>query len=179
MHPLHTIMIPRMLTLVDTLIQNVDLLGAMMFKHNVFKNILRFHKITVVLCLYYVGYDRCFNFDNEDFIEGLQWLTYWRLNCMAAIFPDNIFKYIFLYQNLIFIHTCEIKYLNLKLYVIEIDSSIDNNSTLVQVIACHHMYHKISNIRRTKSPNLNVSRLVVQLSSPNPMKPAVQSRMKM
>ena len=29
------------------------------------------------------------------------------------------------------------------------------------------MYRKISNIRRTKSPNLNVSRLVVQLSSPN------------
>ena len=41
------------------------------------------------------------------------------------------------------------------------------------------MYRKISNIRRTKSPNWNVSRLVVQLSLPNPMKPGVKSRMKM
>ena len=41
------------------------------------------------------------------------------------------------------------------------------------------MYRKISNIRRTESPNLDVSRLVVELSSPNPMKPGVKSRMKM
>ena len=40
-------------------------------------------------------------------------------------------------------------------------------------------YHKISNIRRTKSPNLNVSRPVLQLSLPNPMKPGLKSRMKM
>ena len=40
-------------------------------------------------------------------------------------------------------------------------------------------YRKISNIRRTKSLNLNVSRLVLQLSLPNPMKPGVKSRMKM
>ena len=41
------------------------------------------------------------------------------------------------------------------------------------------VYRKISNIRRTESPNLNVSRLVLQLSLPNPMKPGVKSRMKM
>ena len=35
-------------------------------------------------------------------------------------------------------------------------------------------YRKISNIRRTKSPNLKVSRLVLQLSLPNLMKPGVQ-----
>ena len=40
-------------------------------------------------------------------------------------------------------------------------------------------YHKISNIRCTESPSLNVSRLVLQLPLPNPMKPGVQSRMKM
>ena len=40
------------------------------------------------------------------------------------------------------------------------------------------IYRKVSNVRRTKSPNLDVSRLVVQLSS-NPMKPGVKSRMKM
>ena len=42
-----------------------------------------------------------------------------------------------------------------------------------------HIYRKISNIRCTKYPNLNVSRLVLQLSLPNPMKPCVKSRMKM
>ena len=42
-----------------------------------------------------------------------------------------------------------------------------------------YKYRKVSNIRRTKSPNLNVSRLVLQLSLPNPMKPDVKSRMKM
>ena len=40
-------------------------------------------------------------------------------------------------------------------------------------------YRKISNIRRTESPNLNVSRLVLQLPLPNPMKPGVKSIMKM
>ena len=35
-------------------------------------------------------------------------------------------------------------------------------------------YRKISNIRRTKSPHLNVSRLVLQSSLPNPMKPGVK-----
>ena len=39
-------------------------------------------------------------------------------------------------------------------------------------------YRKISNIRCTKSPNLIVSRLVLQLSLPNPMKPGVKSRLK-
>ena len=40
-------------------------------------------------------------------------------------------------------------------------------------------YRKIFNIRRTKSPNLSVSRLVLQLYLPNPMKPGVKPRMKM
>ena len=37
----------------------------------------------------------------------------------------------------------------------------------------NHNYRKISNIRRTKSPNLIVSRLALQLSLPNPMKSGV------
>ena len=40
-------------------------------------------------------------------------------------------------------------------------------------------YRKISNIRRAKSTNSNVSRLVLQLSLPNQIKPGVKSRMKM
>ena len=40
-------------------------------------------------------------------------------------------------------------------------------------------YCKISNIRRTQNQNLNVSRLIMQLPLPNPLKPGVKSRMKM
>ena len=43
----------------------------------------------------------------------------------------------------------------------------------------HKNYRKISNISHTKSQNLNVSRLVLQLSLPNPTKPGVKLRMKM
>ena len=40
-------------------------------------------------------------------------------------------------------------------------------------------YCQTSNISHTKSKNLNVSRLVMQLSLPNPLKPCVKPRMKM
>ena len=43
----------------------------------------------------------------------------------------------------------------------------------------HNIYRKISNIRRTKSQNLNVSRLGLQLSLCNILKPSVKWRMKM
>ena len=45
--------------------------------------------------------------------------------------------------------------------------------------AGHIIHHNVSNIRRTKSLNLNDSRLVLQLCAPNPLKPGVKSRMKM
>ena len=41
------------------------------------------------------------------------------------------------------------------------------------------IYRKISNIRHTKSPNLNDSHLVLKSSLPNPLKPGVKSRRKM
>ena len=40
-------------------------------------------------------------------------------------------------------------------------------------------YCQTSNIRCTESQNLNVSRLLLQLTLPNPLKPGVKSRMKM
>ena len=40
-------------------------------------------------------------------------------------------------------------------------------------------YHKSSSISRTKFPNLHISRLVLQLSLPEPLKSSVKSRMKM
>ena len=55
-------------------------------------------------------------------------------------------------------------------------------STWLKIWACLNVepclllknYHKISNIRRTKFQNLNVSHLVLQLSLPNPLKPGVK-----
>ena len=41
------------------------------------------------------------------------------------------------------------------------------------------IYRKVSNIRRTKCQNFNDSRLVLQLSVPNPLKPSVKSITKM
>ena len=49
---------------------------------------------------------------------------------------------------------------------------------LIPATSILYDYCKISNIRHTKSPNLNVSRLVLQFSVPNPMKSGVKSRMK-
>ena len=40
-------------------------------------------------------------------------------------------------------------------------------------------YRKTSSISRTKSQNLNVSCIFLQLSSPNPLKPSVKLRMEM
>ena len=45
------------------------------------------------------------------------------------------------------------------------------------ILSC--IYHKISNISHTKSKNLNVSRLGLQLSLRNKLKPSVKWRMKM
>ena len=50
------------------------------------------------------------------------------------------------------------------------------------IVALWHQmgtYRKFSNIRRTKSQNLNASRLILYLSLPNPLKPDVKLSMKM
>ena len=44
---------------------------------------------------------------------------------------------------------------------------------LVAFIIHSNNYSKTSSISRTKSPNLNASHLVLQLSQPNPLKPGV------
>ena len=41
------------------------------------------------------------------------------------------------------------------------------------------MYRKTSNTIRTKLQNVNVPRLGLQFSLPNPLKPGIKSRMKM
>ena len=49
----------------------------------------------------------------------------------------------------------------------------------VDVIESNDVYHQTSSVSNTKTPNLNVSRLVLQLSLPNPLKPGVKSWVKM
>ena len=52
----------------------------------------------------------------------------------------------------------------------------DDNS---KCIFLNETYRQFSNISGTQSPNITVSRLVFQLSLPNPLKPRVKLRMKM
>ena len=58
------------------------------------------------------------------------------------------------------------------------------NQTAIENWSCTSLqpsfiYRKISNKKRTESQSLNVSRLVMQLPLPNPLKPGVKWRMKM
>ena len=62
--------------------------------------------------------------------------------------------------------------------------NVNKNCSHACIYACqlgHHYfwYRKISNIRRTKSQNLNHYHLVLRSSLVNPLKPSVKSRMKM
>ena len=50
---------------------------------------------------------------------------------------------------------------------------------LARSMMCSLTYRQISNISRTKSQKWNVSRFVLQLSLPNPLRPGVESIMKM
>ena len=56
-------------------------------------------------------------------------------------------------------------------------------ATVLYSTTCHDRdnftYRKVSNIRRTKYQNLQVSRLILWLPLPNPLKPGVKLRMKM
>ena len=60
-----------------------------------------------------------------------------------------------------------------------ISISIANALEIPQPCNMPSKYCKISNIGHTKFQNLNVSRLVLELSLPNPMKPGIKSIMKM
>ena len=47
------------------------------------------------------------------------------------------------------------------------------------LVFIENLYRQVSNISGTKSQHLKDSRTVLLLSLPNPLKPAVKSRMKM
>ena len=67
-----------------------------------------------------------------------------------------------------------VKAQTISIHVLAFDTAFD-------VLNCSKskLYRKISNMSRTKSPNLTVYRLVLQLSLPSPMKLGVKSRIKM
>ena len=50
----------------------------------------------------------------------------------------------------------------------------ENFTRDTSAIKHHKSYRQLSNISDTKSQNLNVSRLVLQLYLPNPLKPGVK-----
>ena len=49
----------------------------------------------------------------------------------------------------------------------------------LQCLSHIDFYRQTANVSHTKYQHLNVSRLLLQLSLPNPVKPSVKSRMKM
>ena len=57
-------------------------------------------------------------------------------------------------------------------------TSVRVNTNMMQMLWLG-IYRQISSIRRCKSQNLNVSRLVLQLSLSSPPKPGIKSGMKM
>ena len=61
----------------------------------------------------------------------------------------------------------------------QLNTDIVNAVWLNSFVKFNTEYRKSSNIRRTKNPNINVFRVVLQLFLPNPMRPGVKSRMKM
>ena len=89
------------------------------------------------------------------------------------------FDYIDVCVNLVVsIHCFEFKYPEINLYTLSFSASSTrefcaNVPTYVNRYF-QMIYRKLSNIRRTKSQNLNDSRLVLHLSSPNLLKPGVK-----
>ena len=65
------------------------------------------------------------------------------------------------------------------MFICEADMDYATMLCYVWWAVMYGIYCEISNISRTKSQYLNDSRLVLQLSLPNPLKPGVKSWMKM
>ena len=72
---------------------------------------------------------------------------------------------------------CGIK-INTAAYVYGVSNDINYPCARTHV-PVHDNYNKITDMRRTKSKNLNDSHLVLKSSLPNPLKPGVKPRMKM
>ena len=86
------------------------------------------------------------------------------LTCFGLVIPYGMYKYV---------------NISLAFFWHSSEASLIGNAQDIYPWYEFIITRKISNIRRTKSTNLNVSRRVLQLSLPNPGKPGVKSGMKM
>ena len=90
---------------------------------------------------------------------------------------DKIFHFMWNFKGSLWNSTQEILHIHWKICI-----SLINGNLRALSPKCSYMflkYRKVSNIRRTKCQHLNDSRLVLQLSVRNPLKPSVKSIMKM
>ena len=96
------------------------------------------------------------------------WLSVWLIPIFIRYFSLTL--YTSLYSHIINIRRT--KSLNLNWLSIPVFCSIHITITFQR-------YRQTSSIKGTKSQNLNVSRLVLHISLPNPLEPGVKWRMKM
>ena len=94
------------------------------------------------------------------------YVVFWKLMCSFGLLANsNSTKfYVKLFMNRQHnnprVHITDAKYLQMGVY---------------PMMCLHLVYHQTSNTSHIKSPNLNVSRLILQLSLLNPLKPGVKS----
>ena len=110
---------------------------------------------------------------------SLKWLQMHFLN-FQFIYMWTLYKMPFYYAILqLYISTLSNLYRNVKHLVCAVNNSFHKASN-EELWWCNsisaYIYCKISNMRHTKSQNLNDPHLILQLSSPNPLKPGVKSR---
>ena len=78
-----------------------------------------------------------------------------------------------------FNETCIWKVNRLACQIAGIILAMVQSEQVLDYVVCPLDYRKTSSISRTKSQNVNVSCVLLQLSSLNPLKPGVKLRMKM
>ena len=134
--------------------------------------------LKVLLWLYYLsdhyidGLVQYYSYSIADALESLQFCTkpsiYSSLTDNGTISTIDEFDKIHQYQ----ITTIHTKAQACRLF-------LEMHWMRVVVSLANHSHRQTSNVSSTKSQNLNISHLAVQLSSPKPLKPGVESRMKM
>ena len=140
--------------------------------------------------------DRLLAYDifKSIFLNGNLWIFIQISQKLAIVLDDNLapnkrriiigtyggFAYWYIYLSLFWsmcnnlLHSTQKGPRHSSRSTVEEHVSILMFSSIINII-----YRKVSNIRRTKSQNLSVSRPVLQLSLPNLLKPCIKSRRKM
>ena len=121
-----------------------------------------------LMCIYYYETFYEYFFVIHVLVELLPKLVLSAQKIYSRLFNHTTFFFTyFLHWNL---HSLKI-FLNLK-------KKMFFFLVLLALIVINWSYHKTSSIRHTKSQNLNVSCILLQLSSLHPLKPVVKLRMK-